>query len=265
MSKFESLGIPAWVQSRILTFFNEAENSTDLTEGKVKDFSTRDGSGYTLGETVAERIIEKRNSLPLKKFRSFDQLDDIQGLGEDKVRDISISMSIPADARFKDSLYGGGILYDNFILRDHSVLIEEKERFDQIVNTESLLREEVKKLIHKGCLVKKEQALACMLSVDSINHLYLETHQSTFVGAYAFAVWFMGFDEDNWFSFETIHRELDKYLNSYPDYDMRLEFGLFKGFFNGGVLAGGITVKDLPVILNHAEQRITIWSGQLND
>ncbi|MEM7798474.1 MAG: hypothetical protein AAF633_04715, partial [Chloroflexota bacterium] len=61
---------------------------------------------------------------------------------------------------------------------------------------------------------------------------------------------------------------IDSYFNYYGYYsgpDNRIEFHLVKGFPNDGLLTEGITVRDLPITVNFAEQSISIWSAQLFD
>lgn len=265
MSKFSGRDIPQWVQSRILQFFNEAKDTSDLTGNQVQNQSNKAGGNYSLGETVAKRILERRDQSNIKKFRTFEELDGIQGLGDDKIRDLAFSLGIGADQQFKNNLYGQKVLLDNFIFREYSVEITDKESFDSIAGNRSLVDQEVQKLVYQGCLTKRDQPLACNMAVEGIPSLYVDSYSSGFLGSFAFSLWFMGFDEDNWFSHTTIHSELDKYLNTYPNYDMRLELWMYKGFQNAGVLAKEITVKDLPVVLNHAEQKISIWTGELHD
>jgi len=87
---------------------------------------------------------------------------------------------------------------------------------------------------------------------------YIDVFQSGFLGSYAFALWFMEFDEDNWYSFETVHRETLKYLNSNISIADRRELRLVKGSFAPMNL-------DLPVIVDYGNMSVTAWTGELND
>ncbi len=89
--------------------------------------------------------------------------------------------------------------------------------------------------------------------VDEIN--------SGFIASYQFAVVFLKFDEDNWFSYDSVREKTYTYLDS-----GNKKFRLYKGFYHTGVLSGdGISMIDLPVVIDEKEQTITIWSAELYD
>ncbi|MEO0900308.1 MAG: hypothetical protein AAFY71_28115 [Bacteroidota bacterium] len=267
MSKFSNLDIPNWVKLHILFFFNEARTVEELRSDEISDHSKEDGSGYTLGETVAQRILDTKNSLRGRRFQTFDQLDDIKGLGEDKIMDLAKSLGVPAAERFKRNLYDEEepILYSNFILNYHSYYEADRDKFLELTRDEEAFKKVVGKLVSELSLENGYKKGEANSEIENLKDRFVDSYLSGFLGSYAFALWFMHFDEDNWFSFERIHSPIEPYLNAYPKYDMRLELRLIKGFQQAGTLAGGIAVNDLPVVVNHAEQVITIWSGQLND
>jgi len=96
-----------------------------------------------------------------------------------------------------------------------------------------------------------------------INQSYADVYEDGHMGSFAFAFWLYHFDQDNWFSFEMIRKQVEYYLNYYPAGDYRLAFHMYRGFRNAGILIG--SVEGLPIVLNRAERRITIWAFQLND
>ncbi len=87
---------------------------------------------------------------------------------------------------------------------------------------------------------------------------YIDVFPSGFLGSYAFALWFMEFDEDNWYSFEAVHKETLKYLNSNISVADRRELRLVKGSFAPMNL-------DLPVVADYENMSVTVWTGALND
>ncbi|MCD4708675.1 MAG: hypothetical protein K8S62_13155 [Candidatus Sabulitectum sp.] len=87
---------------------------------------------------------------------------------------------------------------------------------------------------------------------------YSDVFHSGFLGSYAFALWFMEFDEDNWFSYDSVHKETEKYLNSYSSVSDRNELRIIKGSF--------LPMKlDLPVVVDYEKLSVTVWTGELRD
>jgi hypothetical protein len=259
-----------WVHRRVLAFVNQARNPGDLLGSdrlgrKLQAAPAAPGSnGYVIGETVAERIIEYRNQLPRRRFQRLSELDQVPGVGPDKLRDLLHTFGQPADQAFLQDMYDG-ILRENFELKADTIHIGDERHFLATVDQSDRFTELVGLRVQTLCEKRFDQPRACSLAVQLLKHAYQERFASGTVGAYALALWFFRFDEDNWFSFERVHAACDRYLNGYRYQQDRLEFRLFKGFDNRDVLARSITVKDLPVVVNYAEQKITIWSGQLND
>ena len=87
---------------------------------------------------------------------------------------------------------------------------------------------------------------------------YPDVFSSGFLGSYAFALWFMEFDQDNWFSFDVVHKETKKYLNSYSSVSGRRELRMIKGSFPPMKL-------DLPVVVDYMDLSVTVWTGELRD
>lgn len=83
------------VKADSLGFLNTATSPEQIME-RIKDdpaFNLSPSKAYAIGETVAQKIIETRNSLPGNKYTSLNQLLDVIGVGEDKVQDITYSFS----------------------------------------------------------------------------------------------------------------------------------------------------------------------------
>lgn len=87
---------------------------------------------------------------------------------------------------------------------------------------------------------------------------YSDVFFSGFLGSYAFALWFLEFDQDNWFSFDAVQRETNNYLNSYTSVSHRKELRMVKGSFLPMRL-------DLPVVVDYENLSVTVWTGELRD
>lgn len=94
---------------------------------------------------------------------------------------------------------------------------------------------------------------------------FIDTYPSGFIGAHALALWFLRFDEDNWFSFARILQKTKAYLTDVPSHDARLELRLFKGFNPRGILTNAICPTDLPIVVNYGAETITLITGELRD
>jgi hypothetical protein len=221
-------------------------------------------AGYVIGETVAERLIAYREQLPQRRFQQLAELDQVPGVGADKLRDLIYSFSQPADQAFVKDMFGE-VLLSNFELKADTVHISDERHFLETVDQPARFTELVGLRVQALCEQRFDQPRACALAVKLLQHAHLEAYASGNVGAYALALWFFRFDEDNWFSFEKVHAACNRYLNHLRYQGDRLELRFFKGFDNRDILARSITVPDLPVVVNYAEQKITLWSGQLND
>jgi len=100
MATFTGAGVAQEVKDRVLNFLNSAANAISIAnverrEGPVYDDPTK-GYGdqildYDIGITVAQRIIDKRNTLSGNKFTSLSQLSNIGGFGQDKYDDLLYS------------------------------------------------------------------------------------------------------------------------------------------------------------------------------
>jgi hypothetical protein len=130
---------PDWVLQRVLSFLNRAQSAQDIREA-IQDDPARttgdpdnDTRDYGIGETVAQRIIDHRNSLPRRRFTRITELNGIKGLGPDKAHDLIYTMGIPADEAFKRSMYNGIVYKENFDLDYHFVHFQDDEGLRQVV------------------------------------------------------------------------------------------------------------------------------------
>lgn len=263
---FGNQKIESWVAIRILNFLNYTRDAAQIVE-TVKDDpnSGNPGGGAAIGEVVASRILEKRNSLPNRRYDSINELEGISGFGEDKMRDMVYTFGVRAADAFRDGLFKKNIIADNWKVEHHTHYFQSEEEFDFTANIASnftgFVAHEVGRLVE----TRKKNELAGYLSEQLIKEAHQDAYDISHYGSYAFAFWFYQFDADNWFSFERIRLEIEQYLSYYisPTDDLRVVF--FKGFPNSAALVDGITQPDLPVVLNRPERAISIWTAELFD
>ncbi|MEM6342582.1 MAG: hypothetical protein AAF927_01835 [Bacteroidota bacterium] len=263
MAKFNANSSPLWVQKRVIAFINGAKKASDIVE-RVKD-SPNNGQGYGIGETVAKRILSKRNSLPARRFRTIEQFSDIEGLGEDKFEDLLSSFNLLSAEEFRNKMFSDKFLYDNWEFGHHTLQFPDRKNFQQTVSsTESLkhyIAEQIKTLVFK----EQQNRTLAKLAAQSIRSAYVENYPEAYLASYAWALWFFGFDADNWFSFEAMRLRIETYLSTFYYASEDIGLFLFKGFENNGTLTDGIGVLDLPITVSYAEQSISIWWATLFD
>lgn len=257
--------IATWIEQRILYFFNTVQHVHEIT-GTLMDNPT-DGSGRTMGNSTASRVLRVRNSLPNRQFRTFAELDQIPGVGPGTIRDMVFTFGIAADTAFRNDLYDEGVLMENWALEPVSVHIADKARFAELVRDEAALRaylvEYIEALGNEHEL--PQQAVNSM--TDALKTAYIDRyHNSTTAPAYAMALWFYRFDADNWFSWEEILEHTQGYFEYHQTgYPWEMELLLFKGFEQQGIIEPGISPRELPVVLNTPEQVVTMWFSALYD
>ena len=169
-----------------------------------------------------------------------------------------------AATTFREAMYNGVIL-SNWDLEHHTIQFDDEADFEAIIGASSTFTNFVATQVEVISNEKYSNSKAAELAGELLKKCYLEPFPDPHYGAYALAFWFYQFDADNWFTFERVRQETEKYLNFYENWDERLELFLFKGFDNAGILVSAVTQEDLPVVVNHGENAITIWTAQLND
>ncbi len=259
MGKLSFDHISPQVERLILDFLNSAFRPTDILNMpliKSQGGSSRD---YGIGPSVAKRIIDKKRTLARRRYTSLEQLEDIPGFGQEKLDDLVDTFSISSAERFQRYLRDNFILLDNFPTYYHQITLESDEAFFQVMRDEELLRQLVIDNVHH---LADERATEenVQLAKEQLQTAYQDRYETSFVGSYAFALWFFGFDQDNWFSFETMREPIESYLGQSSE----SIFVLFKGFPSHYLLSG-ITEDDLPVVLNREELSIYLWNAELFD
>ena len=252
------------VQKRLFHFLNRARTARAITKVDLTKSPLPGKTDYGIGETVAQRIIDRRMELPRRRFTELSQLEGIAGLGKDKISDIVETLELPAAEAFRRAMFNGIIFEENFELTFYSQSLEETKglryRFFQPELLKNLLLESLQKW--SGMDIGSENLDLLRHEIDSA---YIETYSnSAEADSYAWALWFYLFDADNWFTFEQVRLPIARYLGGYF-YGDEQTFHLVKGVRNSLFLKGGITVKDIPVVINHDENTLTIWKAQLFD
>ncbi|MFK7797737.1 MAG: hypothetical protein AB8E82_09795 [Aureispira sp.] len=258
--------IPLWIQNKIVGFFNYAQSVDMILDGSIQDDPV-DGHGNTMGTTLAARILAVKNNLPSRRFEDLEEIDAIQGVGVGTIQDLVYSFGQIADAAFKKALYESGTLQENWPIAYFRYTIQDSTLFEQTVNDPNSLRIFVlNKVLAEGQAnavpeVEQEQML------EEVAMAYIDTYSnSTPAAAYALALWFYQFDADNWFSWEQIQAQTIAYFeHNMQTHPWMMDLHLLKGFVNRGILKPGVSAKDLPVVVNWAEQSISFWVSALYD
>ena len=262
--------IDVFTEKRILAFLNGVRNASELTSSSSEGGAIVDNpdsgaaSGYTIGATVATRIIQLRNTLRGRRFTSVDQLEGVDGFGQDKLNDLVFSFSLSAEEQFKQQLFDG-ILLDNWRVRYEVEQFEDLIPFKNVAENRANFEDQVIAAVRRASFNRFGDRSRAYLAGELARDRYVESYLEAHLGSYGWALWFYRFDQDNWFSFERMRTAVEAFLSTYYGISEEIELHLFKGYPNGAGLAEGIIPNDLPVTINHAEQRIAVWTIELFD
>lgn len=258
--------VPTWIANRILGFFNRVQSIDEIVNGPIQD-DPSDGPGRTIGPKLAARILRERNNLRWRRFREFEELDAVPGVGAGTIKDLVFSFGTTAAQAFQDRMYDDNIIYEeNWALEYFQTTFDDQEAFNELVNDEAAFRAWVVEKIVQIATDKSLSEEQTMEMVRLLSSTYIDTYSnSTPAAGYALALWFYEFDADNWFTWETIQQPTGAYFSHHDGYPWEMELRLFKGFEQRGIIRPGITPEDLPVVVNWPEQAITIWVSALYD
>ena len=255
--------VPA-TEMRALNFFNSVRSSKEITDRpQIKDDPFFQGMGYRIGEVVAERIIEVRQTLADQKFTSIDQLEAVKGIGEDKIHDILFSFQLSAAEAFLEDMYSN-VIGDNWQLKHHTMVIRDREEFLQRVKNESDFRNTVGRHYGKVLAERGMDPEAVRLAGLLLSKAHFETFDLSHFGGIDFGFWFYRFDADNWFSFDKIWTTCERYLSYYSHPTLPIELRMFKAHDIEGLQPLGSS-DIIPVVVNYPEQAISIWECELFD
>lgn len=264
MGQISNTGLEAWVVRRIMGFFNRATVATDISQGILKDDPDSGSGRFVIGEVVAQRILERRNTLPGQRFTEVRQLDGLRGLGADKFHDLIFSLSQPAAEAFRQAMYLH-VIRENWALRHHSVRFEDEQQFLDLVGNTDHFRAWIE---GQAAIIARDRHHDNRTHTEVRRRLRasaLEIFENGEVGAHELAFWFYKVDGDNWFNFEQALKQTRLFLDFMPDFLDRTELRMFHGFKNHDLLADEISPSGLPVTVNFSEQVISIWIVELRD
>jgi hypothetical protein len=252
--------IKDWAAKRLLGLFNKATIAVDISHNIML---RPEHTQYVFGEKVAQRIIDRRNSLPGMRFSNLAQIEGVAGLGPVKIGEALDIMSVPAAEAFRSMMYKY-VLRQSWTLEHHSICIEEEMKFLDLVQDSKLFFGFV---ADKAALISQDRyRVNNKVRVENaLGKSPLEIYEEGDVSAHAFALWFYKITSDSWFSYEQVHRQTEAYLNFMPDFLERTELRMFHGFKNENLLTGPITTTGLPVTVNYCEQTISLWTVHVID
>ncbi|HHG83420.1 MAG TPA: hypothetical protein ENJ82_01625 [Bacteroidetes bacterium] len=263
MEQFSIKNIAYWKLKCILNALNSFPNAPELSAA-VQAAPGLEPGLPALEEALAQRIFDRKAAQQHGRFTAIGQLQNIDGLSQDKLQNLVYSFGISAAEQFKLSMYHD-LLQDNWVLNYDRSEFPDERAFLNLVDNPTAFKSWLADKVAELAVQKTGQANNGPLAQKSLNNACVESFYSGYVGSYSMALWFFRFDEDNWFSFDRVHEKTEIYLSS-PAYARdRIELRNFVGFENSGLLANPITVSGLPVTVNYMEQTISIWSCQLND
>jgi len=253
-------GIASWKLRRLIDALNSFQMATQLAEAVEAELP----AGFQFDELLAQAILDQRALLKGGRYSDASQLDAVPGLTPSDLDNLVLAFGLPSAELFVRSMYDGVILqnwqlaYDRTEFPDEitfSELVDDPNAFDKW-----LLRR-VKQLVE----ARTGSSQTAKAARKSLRMACPETFPSGNVASYALALWFYRFDQDNWFSFDQVRTETERYLDYFVLFNDRTELRLYTGFENAGTLSTAITVTGLPVVVNYAERAITIWSASLFD
>ncbi len=259
--------IVPWIADRILGFFNAARSVDDVLDGTIQD-DPSDGPGRTISRTLAARILRTKATLPRRRFTTFEQLDDISGVGPGTIQDLIYSFGTTAAEAFQRAMYDENVIFrENWPLEFFRFTIEDQEEFQQIIQDEVLFRTYVCDRVSELCEAREVGEADTSTMLGEIEKAYIDTYNnSTPAPSYAMALWFYEFDADNWFSWERIQEQTERYINHHMESNnWEMELRMFRGVQQRGIIPIAITPTDLPVMVNWPEQSVAIWFSTLYD
>lgn len=246
------------LDQRILYLLNRAATPEELTFPR----QYRDGRRIEgLTPETARALLEKRDA---QSRRSFANIEDVELLNVEQIQRLRDELDVTAAEFFREFMTEE-VLPGNWQIDSFSANFEEEKDFLNTVDYRCNFVDFVAKQVEQFGTERFGNSTAAELAGQLLKRTYVEHFPDPHFGSYAFAFWFYQFDADNWFTFENVREATELYLNYYANWDDRLEFFLFKGFDDAGILANAVSHGDLPVVVNYGEQAITIWSSRLLD
>lgn len=263
------------VAARILEFFNQVRNVSDITDTLIED-DPSDGPGNTIGPKLASRILNTRSEQPFRQFENLEQLDAIQGFGEGTWKDLVYTFGRTAAEAFRNNLYANNLIFEeNWPVHFFEFPLESEEALDELTINEEAYRAF---LSEKLASIAEEETVSEQLAesaIQGVKTAYLERFEDPTLSALTFAIWFYRLDPGNWFSFDRMFDETFAYFEYYtPKYDFQrqnfgtntlLEMIAFKDVPGTILQPAGIAANDMITVANYPERKVTIWMSSLFD
>jgi len=155
------------------------------------------------------------------------------------------------------------VLPEGFRLSCWSFDADDPEAFTELVDDPVRFRVFVRERVIELAEERGLATAAVQASAGLIPDLYVDVQEAGATGALAFALWFLSFDQGESFTAQDVIDAVGPYLSGFQTWAERREVRVFKGFENDGVLAGPITVVDLPVVVDYGARTVTLWAGSL--
>jgi hypothetical protein len=256
--------LPVQIQA-VLDFLNKAQSVEDLTDIQQyrPDLSEEALASYSIGKKRAQKLLDARSNLVARQYNDLDEVLAVEGIGADKVLDIVEFIWQPVEEIFKQDLFAK-TLGENWKV-DYWRYPLSPEAFQQLNESEALLQAFVADKVLEITSKKHDNYLMGALAKELLKKCYPDRVESL-TAEIQFASWWMRFDEDNWFNFDTISSIISPFLNYYdkqPGAYINPVF--YRRFLTAGTLTDGITPDDLVVTINPAEYAIAIWGIALFD
>ncbi|MCB9235113.1 MAG: hypothetical protein H6581_25890 [Bacteroidia bacterium] len=267
MGKLNFNEIPVWKQLKVLNYLNKAADLQGLIHNVYDNPDSGTGSpstSYTIGEKVGQRILDLRDTFPGKRLPGLASLEEVDGFGQDKLNDLVYSFAQTADEAFRKAMYNG-VIFENWHFDYHSDEFTSHEEFLLYARHEGLLKEWASKKVSEIAVSRGKSAQVCDLAGEIIDRSWVEALGDPHLDSHSFALWMYRIDMDNWFSFQKVQNQAELYFNFHGYGPTGIELRMIKGFPNRRVYSVGISADDLPVVVNYAEQRLTLWTSELFD
>jgi len=256
--------LPVQIQA-VLDFLNKAQSVEDLTNIQQyrPDLSEEELASYSIGEKSAQSLLDARSNLRTQQYNTVEEVLAVEGIGENKVLDIVEFIWQPAEEIFKQDLFEK-TLGENWTV-DYWRYALSPEEFQQLNESEALLQAFIADKILDIARAKHDNYLIGALAKALLQKSFPDRVEGL-TAEIQFASWWMRFDEDNWFNFDTISSIIGPFINYYDQQrGAYIDLAFYRGFMTGGTLTDGITPDDLVVSINPAEYAIAIWGIALFD
>ena len=255
-------GYSILAENRLLELFNRARTARDIHKAYVPGEEIACETLIT--NSTARQIVEFKSQLPNGRIERLSQLSLIADINQQEIELMMDRFAVSGAVRFKNYMIQHG-LGAQWEFNHYSTVFPSMDEFLQVVNHQDILKEFVAKEVKRISLEKHKDERKASLVGALIPSCYIEKYEMGHIASYAWALWFYRFDADNYFSFHSVEREIEKYLGSACSEADRKELYMFKGFDNALAFHTEHTVTDLPVVVDFEDLSISLWTCQLMD